>query len=155
MKRQLMSGYLFLAVLAGIMCPSATAQNVSEPLYRGNPVVLKRGYYFVSKDANDPMSKQITKSETVEVYFKLIELRKMGEMLTILLPAPSNGMSQLVTRLYEVNCDTGATRFNSMSMLDAEWALNGKPIVMKGSKWEIPAEHTYAYFVHYLTCNLK
>ena len=141
-----------LALLGSIAHLPATAQDNE---YKGNPAILKRGFFFVLKIQNDPLNKSLTKSDFIEVYYRPIERQKFGEILTVHLPAPANGMSQLVSRTFELNCETGSARFASMAMFDGRWTMDGKELEMKGAKWEIPAENTFAYFAHRLTCGAR
>lgn len=120
--------------------------------YKGNPAVISRGYTFVLTAPNDPIDKRITKSESIELYFKSLEKNKAAEILTIQLPAPANGMPQIVSRKFAVNCDAGSARFSEMTFYDGQWKMDGKPREMLGSKWEIPAQNSFAYFAYGLSC---
>ena len=120
--------------------------------YKGNTAVLGHGYNFLLKAPNDPLDKRITKSEFIEVYFKTIEKKKSIDILAILLPAPANGLPQITSRTFDVNCEAGSVRFSKMTTYDGQWKVDGKPREMLGSKWEIPIENSFAYFAYGLSC---
>lgn len=141
----------FLTWLAPVLLVApAFAQSTD---YGGNPSILKRGYTFVAKAPNDPRDKVLTKSDSVELYFRAVEGKPVAEVLQVYMPAPANGMPQIIERSYETNCDAGAVRFKSMSTYDAQWKRDGTPREMAGSKWELPAENSFAYFALRLSCN--
>lgn len=144
--------FILLVFSVSSQWTSAVAQSAIEPKYSGNAAVLKRGYTFIARVPNDPMDKLLTKSEINDFYFRNIEPKKSSEILTVQLPAPVNGMSQLITRTFDIDCNTGAARQTSLAMIDAQWKLTARTPVLKGSNWEIPAEQTYAYYAYHLTC---
>jgi hypothetical protein len=140
---------LAIFLLSSFSLWPALGQSVDNT---GNPAVIKRGYTFVMRAPNDPATRSITGSEFIDVYYKSLESQKSAEVLQIYMPAPTNAMSQIAARIFELSCDTGSVRFTRLSTYDGQWKKEGSPREMLGSKWELPMENSFAYIALKLSC---
>lgn len=146
---QLIAKRIAICITSGFISTFAFGQSI---VYKGNPAILKRGYTFVVKAPNEPHFQQLTKSLFIEVYYRPVDGQVLAEVLSVFMPAPVNSMSQITSRVYEINCVAGSAKFKSMTSYDGVWKRDGNTQEMLGSKWEIPSENSFAYFALKLSC---